>query len=128
MTGAQLGDKLRRHRERRGVSLQAVAHSTKIGRQLLIGLEKGDCSRWPGGIYARAYLRAYAEAIGLDAEEAVGQFCEVYPQFARPEPAEPAPEIAAAISMRRGWLAQVRDFLDSADRRFDLWFRVERSE
>lgn len=128
MNGPQFGDKLRRHRERQGLSLEAIAGTTKIGRSLLAALERGDCSRWPGGIYARAYLRAYAAAVGLDPEETVAQFCETYPQFARPEPVDPDPAAVAHASVRRSRLAQARDFLDGADRRLDLLFRIERSE
>lgn len=127
MTPQQFGDKLRRERERRGVSLQAIAAQTRIGGSLLAGLEKGNCSRWPGGIYARAYLRAYASAIGIDAEETVALFCEVFPEFARPAPVDPAEVEQAGKSVGRGRLAQLRDLLHRAESRFDLLFRVERS-
>ena len=67
------GDRVRRQRERRGVSLEAIARATKVPASLFAGLERGDCARWPGGVYSRAYVRAYAQAIGLDPDEAVGR-------------------------------------------------------
>ena len=70
----EFGLALRRERERRGISLEAVAESTKIGHALLAGLERGDLSRWPSGIYRRAFIRAYAEAIGLGPDETVVRF------------------------------------------------------
>jgi transcriptional regulator with XRE-family HTH domain len=70
----EFGMALRRERERRGISLEAVAESTKIGLALLAGLERGDLSRWPTGIFRRAFIRAYAEAIGLGPDETVGRF------------------------------------------------------
>jgi transcriptional regulator with XRE-family HTH domain len=76
---------LRRERERRGIDLEAVAETTKIGQALLAGLERGDLSRWPSGIFRRAFIRAYAEAIGLPADEVVTQF-----EFAFPEHRAPA--------------------------------------
>ena len=57
------GESLKRHREARGISLKSVAERTKIGPTFLIALERGDCSKWPGGIYSRAWIRAYATAI-----------------------------------------------------------------
>jgi hypothetical protein len=46
---------------------------------LLTALERGDVSRWPGGIYRRSFIRAYAEAIGLDADEIAREFFENFP-------------------------------------------------
>lgn len=71
-------DRARRQRERRGVTLEAIAQSTKIPASLFAGLERGDCSRWPAGVYSRAYVRAYAEAIGLEPNEAVEDFTAAF--------------------------------------------------
>jgi transcriptional regulator with XRE-family HTH domain len=72
------GDRLRRQRERRGVTLEAIARSTKVSASLFAALERGDCSRWPGGVYSRAYIRAYAELVGLDPNEAVEDFTAAF--------------------------------------------------
>jgi cytoskeletal protein RodZ len=72
------GERLKRQRERRGIPLEAISESTKIATSLFVGLENGDCSRWPAGLYSRAYIRAYAEAIGLNADEAVEDFATVF--------------------------------------------------
>lgn len=72
------GDRLRRHRERRGISLASISASTKIAASLFAGLERGDCSRWPAGLYSRAYVRSYAEAVGLNADEAVEEFAALF--------------------------------------------------
>jgi hypothetical protein len=73
-----LGERLKRQRERSGVTLQQISQNTKVPASLFAGLEKGDCSRWPAGLYARAYIRAYAEAIGLSAEETVEEFVAAF--------------------------------------------------
>ena len=65
------GTRLRRHRERRGVTVAEIAEQTKIKASLLEGLERDDVSQWPAGIFSRAYVRAYAVAIGFDADSAV---------------------------------------------------------
>ncbi|MBI2220011.1 MAG: helix-turn-helix domain-containing protein [Acidobacteria bacterium] len=94
MTAQDFGDKLRHQRERRGVSIQAIADATKINRSMLAALEAGDCTRWPGGLYSRAYVRSYASAVGLDPDEVVAEFCEIFSDLAwlggRPERTEPA--------------------------------------
>jgi len=89
------GDSLRRHREVRGIDLKMVADRTKIGPTFLKALEQGDCSKWPGGIYSRAWIRAYASAIGLDPEEVAAGFNRCFSQTAfpngEPVPASPPP-------------------------------------
>jgi cytoskeletal protein RodZ len=78
------GDRVRRQRERRGVSLEAIARATKVPASLFAGLERGDCARWPGGVYSRAYVRAYAQAIGLDPDEAVEDFTAAFADIVFP--------------------------------------------
>jgi hypothetical protein len=78
------GTKLREYRERRGTSLESISRDTKISLSLFTALERGNCSRWPTGVYSRAYVRSYAEAIGLAGEEVVAEFCECFPEVAFP--------------------------------------------
>src|SRR3954447_23639671 len=73
------GPNLRRIRLQRGVSLQQLATATKVSETLWAGLERNDFSRWPNGIFARAYLREYAKAIGVDPEATVDDFCRWFP-------------------------------------------------
>ena len=76
---AAFGPNLRRLRIQRGVSLDRISADTKVGIALWAGLERNDLSRWPTGIYARAYVRAYAQAIGVDPESTVDDFCRAFP-------------------------------------------------
>jgi transcriptional regulator with XRE-family HTH domain len=73
------GPRLRRERERRGISIETSAAATKVGADLWEGLERNDFSRWPAGIFARAFVRDYARVVGLDAEELVDEFCRLFP-------------------------------------------------
>ena len=73
------GPRLRRERERRGISLETIATLTNVSVELWIGLEGNDFSRWPKGIFARAFVRDYAKAVGLDANEVVDDFCRLFP-------------------------------------------------
>jgi len=73
------GPRLRAERERRGISVDTIASVTKVGGDLWEGLERNDFSRWPSGIFARAFVRDYARAIGLDSDEVVNEFCRLFP-------------------------------------------------
>jgi len=73
------GQELQRQRERCGLTLDQIAERTKISASLFAGLERGDVSRWPAGIFRRAFVRSYAQAVGLEPEETVARFLRVYP-------------------------------------------------
>src|SRR5215813_6369575 len=73
------GARLRHQREKKGVSLRTIAQQTKIKLSLLEGLERDDIRYWPAGIFRRAYVREYAQAIGLDPDTLVREFAERYP-------------------------------------------------
>lgn len=85
------GARLRAQRERQQVPLSAIAEQTKIKLSMLEGLERDDLGHWPKGIFRRAYLRAYARAIGLDAETTLREFLEIYP-----DPIDESAAISAA--------------------------------
>src|SRR5262245_41310175 len=96
------GPNLRRIRVQRGISLDQIAAATKVSHELWSGLERNDFSRWPTGIYARAYVRAYALQLGVDAEAAVDDFCRFFPQGDR-RVARVVREQAAIIGHQSTW-------------------------
>ena len=73
------GARLRLQRERQQVPLTTIADQTKIKIALLEGLERDDVSHWPTGIFRRSYVRAYAQAIGLEPDPVVREFLIRYP-------------------------------------------------
>jgi len=75
MSRQAFGPNLRRIRIQKGISIEQIATATKISGDLLSGLERNTLSRWPVGIYARAYVRQYAYAIGVDPDSTVDEFC-----------------------------------------------------
>lgn len=88
------GARLRRERERRQISLQEIADRTKIKASLFEALERDDASRWPSGIFRRAFIRGYADAVGLDADATAREFSERFPDPdmpASPPPAQQGP-------------------------------------
>src|SRR5205809_5133949 len=79
-TSSGFGGALREARERRGVSLRQIANATKISVAALEALERNDISRLPGGIFSRAFVRAYAVEVGLDPEATIQDFMAQFPQ------------------------------------------------
>ena len=73
------GPNLRRLRVKRGISLESISAATKVHTDMWAGLERNDVSRWPAGIYARAYVRAYALQVGIDPDGTVDEFCRLFP-------------------------------------------------
>jgi transcriptional regulator with XRE-family HTH domain len=74
-----LGTRLRLQRQRLQIDLTAIAERTKIKASLLEELECDNVSHWPAGIFRRAFLRSYAQAIGLDPDPVVREFLELHP-------------------------------------------------
>jgi hypothetical protein len=71
--------RLRRHRQRNQISIDEIAVETRVKRELLEALENNDLTEWPRGLYARAWIRAYASAVGLDPIDTVDEFCRLFP-------------------------------------------------
>ncbi len=76
---AGFGEHLRREREMRGISLEEISETTKISVRFLNALENEEFSKLPGGIFARSFIRSYAEYLGLDMEGVIAEFQLVAP-------------------------------------------------
>lgn len=70
---------LRRIRMAKGLSLTEISRRTRIGVGYLRKIEEGDLKGLPPGFYARAFVRAYAEAVGVDADVVLGNLAEELP-------------------------------------------------
>jgi hypothetical protein len=98
VTEDSFGGRLRRERERRQIALSSISANTKINAALFEALEREDLSRWPTGIFRRAFIRAYATAIGLDPDVVQREFLERFPDPADVLPIA-APESAPAATV-----------------------------
>lgn len=74
------GTHLRQAREARGITLREIATATKISIRALEALERNDPSHLPGGIFTRAFVRAFAREVGVDPEDTVNRFIAAFPQ------------------------------------------------
>jgi helix-turn-helix protein len=69
----ELGAKLRRERERKGIGIDQVEAETRIRAKFLLALEEERFDVLPGPAYVRAFVRDYAEQLGLDPQELVNE-------------------------------------------------------
>lgn len=70
----ELGNILKEAREAKGLSLDELQSITKIQKRYLIGIEDGNYSMMPGKFYVRAFIKQYAEAVGLDPDPLFEQY------------------------------------------------------
>jgi transcriptional regulator with XRE-family HTH domain len=97
------GRRLRRERERRQIALTSIAENSKISVSLLRDLERDDVSKWPPGIFRRSFMRAYAQAVGLDVEATMREFLERFPDpdpdgLNPPQPPKPASPLRLTLA------------------------------
>src|SRR5262245_6937304 len=107
--------RLRRHRERHRISLDEIVSETRIRREQLEAFEAGDLTNWPRGLYARAWVRAYANVVGLDPIDTVDEFCKLFPHGDRR--AQPTFREYAAIIAHQSTYQDEFEHLAETDRR-----------
>jgi cytoskeleton protein RodZ len=69
-----LGATFKHARESRKLSLSQVAEATRISWRHLQTIEEGRYSDLPGGMYNRAFIRAYSEFLGLDSQSLITRY------------------------------------------------------
>ena len=75
------GERLRREREMRGISLDEIATATKISARNLKALEDEKFSLLPGGIFNKGFVRSYAKFLGIDEEQMVAEYSTASQEF-----------------------------------------------
>jgi transcriptional regulator with XRE-family HTH domain len=110
------GPNLRRARVQAGMSLKTIVDATNVSQALWDGLESNDLSKWPNGVFARAFVKEYAKLVGLDADATVDEFCRCFPQGDRR--AEPVMRASAEIvNHQLEWEDHVPPTVVEGDRR-----------
>lgn len=84
----ELGARLKEARLARGYSLDDLQEVTKIQKRYLIGIEEGNYSIMPGAFYVRAFIKQYAEAVGLDADQILTEYRKDVPEVQKEEVAQ----------------------------------------
>ncbi|WP_242267772.1 helix-turn-helix domain-containing protein [Bacillus cereus group sp. BfR-BA-01352] len=76
----ELGQKLKEARGTKGLSIDQLHEITKIQKRHLIAIEEGNYDVLPGAFYARAFIKQYADAVGLNGEELLVEYQSTIPQ------------------------------------------------
>lgn len=85
---SELTQALQKARQDKGMSLTDIQEITKIQRRYLEAIEAGNFDVLPGHFYARAFIKNYAEAVGLDSEKLLSEYGSELPS---PPKVEEAP-------------------------------------
>ncbi|MBP3965188.1 helix-turn-helix domain-containing protein [Paenibacillus lignilyticus] len=86
---SDLGALLQKAREQRRLSLDDIQELTKIRKRYLEAIEEGNYSVLPGSFYVRAFVKNYAEAVGLDADEVLRLYNKEIPSNVPEQVVEP---------------------------------------
>lgn len=76
----ELGQKLKEARGTKGLSMDQLHEITKIQKRHLVAIEEGNYDVLPGAFYARAFIKQYADAVGLNGEELLVEYQSTIPQ------------------------------------------------
>ncbi len=71
---SQLGERLREARESQGISISQASVETRILQRYIVALEDGEFQHLPGDVYARGFLRNYAEYLTIPADELIDMY------------------------------------------------------
>jgi len=85
-------------RERKGITLAAIADATKIRGSLFASFEQNDLRGWPQGLYRRAYFREYAKHFDDRLDESCEEFNKLFTD--EPHAATPSSDAAPAAAVR----------------------------
>jgi len=103
-SGADVGQALRALREHRGMPLEALAESTRVRASYLTAIEEMQLDKLPSRPFVIGYIRAYAQALGADPDQAVERFKAEEPVLDEPLAApvgvrdERDPRLAAIVA------------------------------
>ncbi|AIF43694.1 RodZ domain-containing protein [Virgibacillus sp. SK37] len=76
----EVGSRLKEARETKGLSLDSLQETTKIQKRYLKAIEDGNLHILPGKFYARAFIKEYANAVGIDPAELLQEYKEEIPK------------------------------------------------
>lgn len=96
MARGNFGERLKREREMREVSIEELTKSTRISTRFLLALENEDWEKLPGGVFGHGFIRTIARYLGLDEESLLSEYdlargSQSQPAAAKPEERIPAP-------------------------------------
>jgi len=87
-------------REKKGLSLSDVFAKTRISTKNLAALERNDFAALPPGIYTKAFIRQYAELLGIDPQPILLRYATYVKSLEDPQPIRKKEEREASTQTR----------------------------
>jgi cytoskeleton protein RodZ len=107
MARGNFGERLKREREMREVSMDELTKATRISTRFVEALENEDWGQLPGGVFGHGFVRTIARYLGLNEESLLGEY-----DLARSEQAPaPSPKPEERIPAPPTWLTVLAVFL-----------------
>ncbi|MER2227536.1 MAG: RodZ domain-containing protein [Carnobacterium sp.] len=75
----EIGEKLKEARKSKGYTLDDLQQMTKIQKRYLIAIEEGNYDVMPGKFYARAFIKQYADTVGLNGDQLLEEYTDAVP-------------------------------------------------
>lgn len=97
MTPQEFGELIRSHREARGLSIEELALRFKLSVHTVRSIEQGTLDNMPHAVYAKGFVRAYAQAVGVPPDDLAEGLAMLFPNDDEDSRAMPAP-IGASVA------------------------------
>ena len=96
MARGNFGERLKRERDMREVSMDELTKATRISARFVEALENEDWEKLPGGVFGHGFVRTIARYLGLDEEALLGEYDlarteKLFPAPSKPEERIPSP-------------------------------------
>ena len=100
MAKGNFGERLKRERELREVSMEELTKATRISARFVEALENEDWAKLPGGVFGHGFVRTIARYLGLNEEALLGEYDSARAEHSPPPP----PKIEERIPSPPKWL------------------------
>ncbi|ALV22968.1 helix-turn-helix domain-containing protein [Carnobacterium antarcticum] len=109
----EIGEKLQEARKAKGYTLDDLQQMTKIQKRYLIAIEEGNYNVMPGKFYARAFIKQYADTVGLNGDQLLEEYTDIVPHTHDEEYVEKVSSSQTRSGNKTGneLLGKVQDYL-----------------
>jgi cytoskeletal protein RodZ len=95
MARGNFGERLKRERELREVSMEELTKATRISVRFVEALENEDWAKLPGGVFGHGFVRTIARYLGLNEEALLGEYDSARAEHSSATPSKPEQRIPA---------------------------------